>query len=118
MPVGAAVRLSQTPLLENHAFAVIPQPDGGRGYSIIVSNAGDWTNKFINSPDRPSKLWMKGLPTLGVLRISLLFKPVIIAATGSGIGPCLSLLELHTAWPVRVVWSAKSPVVTYGSVLV
>lgn len=30
--VGGAVRLSDAPLLHNHAFAVIPNPDGSRGY--------------------------------------------------------------------------------------
>ena len=59
---------------------------------------------------------MKGLPTLGVLHVSLLFKPVVIVATGSGIGPCLSFLQNHgPQWPVRVVWSTRSPEATFGT---
>lgn len=61
---------------------------------------------------------MKGLPTLGVVHISLLFKPVVVVATGSGIGPCLSFLQMHRRWPVRIVWSARFPEVTYGTSVV
>ncbi|KAF2161739.1 hypothetical protein M409DRAFT_69547 [Zasmidium cellare ATCC 36951] len=118
VPIGAAVRISDSPLTQTHAFAVIPNPDGSRGYSVIISNAGDWTKKFINDPKRPNKLWMKGLPTLGVVHISSLFKPVVVVATGSGIGPCLSFLQMHRRWPVRIVWSARFPEVTYGTSVV
>ena len=105
-------RLSDSPLTENHGFATIPNPDGRNGYSVIVSNAGDWTNKIIKNP--PSHLWMRGAHTMGVSRIGLLFKPVVMAATGSGIGPTLSFLQAHPHWPCRVVWSATYPEETFG----
>lgn len=100
--------------MESHAFAAIPYANDGSGYSVIVSNAGDWTNHFINSLHRSGKLWMRGVPTIGVIRVALLFKPLVVVATGSGIGPCLSFLQTHPTWPVRVVWSARNPKVTYG----
>lgn len=115
VPVGAAIRIANVPLIENHAFAVIPNPDEDKGYSTIVSNAGDWTKKFINpGARRPQKLWMRELPTLDVMHIALLSKPIVVCAIGSGISPCLSFVQTHPIIPVRVVWSARSPEITYS----
>lgn len=108
--VGA--RLSHDFLTENHAFATIPNREGQKGYSVIISNAGDWTRAIINNP--PAKIWLKGAPTTGVLRIASLFEPIVIVTTGSGIGPCLSFLQSQPDHPVRVLWSARSPEQTYG----
>ncbi len=90
LPLCAAPRLSTSPLLEWHAFAGIPEKDG-QGFSVLVSNAGDWTARIIRSP--PSKLWVRGVPTLGVLHVAPIFKKMVLVATGSGIGPILSLLD-------------------------
>ena len=90
LPLCAAPRLSTHPLLEWHAFAGIPEKDG-QGFSVLVSNAGDWTSQMIRSP--PSKLWVRGIPTLGVLHVAPIFKKMVLVATGSGIGPILSLLN-------------------------
>lgn len=57
---------------------------------------------------------MKGLPALGVVHIAHLFKPLVVVATGSRIGPCLSFLQMYPQWPVRIVWSARLPEQTYG----
>ena len=38
---GHNIRLSRSPLVENHGFATIPRADGSRGFSVIISNAGD-----------------------------------------------------------------------------
>lgn len=145
---GQAVRLTDSPLVETHAFAVIPnihneptsveapivssssssarslgkQPNTkvvampsttqSKGFSVLVSNAGDWTQKIIRST--PTQIWTRGLPQYGVLRVAGLFNPVIIVATGSGIGPCLSLFVEKPDHPVRIIWSTKNPVATYG----
>ena len=113
LPACVGTRLSGRPLLENHGFATIPNPDGEKGYSVIVSNNGDWTKNLINNP--PTHLWLRGAHTIGVARISLLFRPVVVVATGSGIGPCLSFLQVHPDWPVRIIWSARLPEATYGT---
>lgn len=108
-----AIRLTDAPLMETHGFATIPNyKEAGKGYSVLVSNAGDWTNKIINNP--PKKIWVKGAPTWGVMRVALMFKKVLVVATGSGIGPCLSLLQSYPEYPVRVLWSAQDPEKTYG----
>lgn len=152
---GQAVRLSDAPLRETHAFAVIPNPvvpetpsrghdsgartpictditarekstalstttlphaspfpDSERGFSVLVSNAGDWTRKIIRKP--PTRIYTRGVPQYGVLRIAGLFSPVLVVATGSGIGPCLSLFVQRPDHPVRIIWSAPCPVETYG----
>ena len=48
---GSFTRLSHTPLLEWHSFATIPAPEAvdgkPKGYSLVVSNAGDWTRAMI-----------------------------------------------------------------------
>jgi ferredoxin-NADP reductase len=62
-------------------------------------------------------MWVKGIPTAGVGNIDKLFKRVVWIATGSGIGPTLPHLLAHTA-PARLVWSTRTPRVTYGDKLV
>lgn len=104
-------RLSHFPLVQNHGFVTIPNTNGQEGYSVIVSNAGDFTKDLIENP--PKHIWTRGAPTTGVLRIATLFKPIVVVATGSGIAPCLSLLQVYQNHPMRIIWSARSPEMTY-----
>lgn len=112
------IRLTDSPLQETHSFACIPYNprDGRKGFSVIVSKAGDWTKKIIDNP--PSHIYVKGAPVLGMMRIALVFKKVLVVTTGSGIGPCLSILNVYPEFPVRVLWSARKPFETYGSEVV
>jgi len=108
------LKVSDQPLTEWHAFATIPDEDENgkiNGFSVVVSNAGDWTKKVINHP--PTKLWVRGYPLHGLLYTSRLFKRIVVVATGSGIGPCLSLLYANVT-PRRVLWSTPHPETTYG----
>ncbi|KAI5239938.1 hypothetical protein E4T43_06441 [Aureobasidium subglaciale] len=112
------IRLSDNPLVEWHSFAIFPDLQGqsinGSTNSCIISRAGDWTSKTIENPAK--MYWTRGLPTRGVLYMSLIFKRVVVVTTGSGVGPCLNLLTL----PVferpecRVIWSASRPAYTFG----
>ncbi|KAH7304763.1 surfactin synthetase subunit 3 [Stachybotrys elegans] len=104
------VRITDRPLVEWHAFAAIPEPSG-KGFSIIVSKAGDWTRKIIENP--PTSIWTRGTPASGVLAIAPLFKKIVLVATGSGIGPCMPVL-MERRVPARVLWSTKNPLKTYG----
>ncbi|KAI9170688.1 Adenylate-forming reductase [Paramyrothecium foliicola] len=141
---GQAIRLTDSPLRETHAFAVIPYPPapssespiqaeeisgqdqqtkvssfshvGEKGFSVLVSNAGDWTNKIIHNP--PTKIYTRGTPQYGVLRVAGLFEPCIVMATGSGIGPCLSLFVEKPNHPVRIIWSTPNPEETYGQAVI
>ena len=106
----SASRVTDRPLWEWHSFAGIPEHDGN-GYSVIVSNAGDWTKRMIQNP--PSKLWVRGIPVRGVLHIAPIFKKLVVVATGSGIGPILSLLTARDL-PCRILWSARDPIHTYA----
>ena len=108
------LRLSTNPLVETHAFATIPEPEGKKGFSIVVSNAGDWTREMIRNPAPPRKIWVKGAPVYGVIRVSLVFKRTVLVTTGSGIGPCLSMLNGNRKANARVLWSAQDPLKTYG----
>lgn len=110
------IRLADQPLKETHAFAVIPKLQGEKGFSVIISNAGDWTKRIITSP--PKRLWTKGIPVYGVLSIAVMFRPVVIVATGSGIGPCLSLFQGTPRLCCRVLWSTPAPLETYGREIV
>ena len=107
---GTAIRISKQPLMEWHAFATVAKP-GVDGFSLVVSNAGDWTKGQIGRA--PSRLWVRGIPACGVLRIVPLFKRVVLIATGSGIGPCLPVL-LAEKVPMRVFWSTPNPEETFG----
>ncbi|KAJ9504401.1 hypothetical protein H2202_000457 [Exophiala xenobiotica] len=111
LPLCAAPRLSDSPLLEWHAFAGIPAEDG-HGFSVLVSKAGDWTSRLISSP--PAKLWVRGIPTMGVLHVAPIFNKVVLVATGSGIGPVLSLLASRNM-DCRILWSTPDPERTYKS---
>lgn len=108
------VRLTTDPLTETHAFATIPEANNEKGFSILISNAGDWTNRMIEQ--QPTKIWVKGAPAYGVLRMAVIFKRFVVVTTGSGIGPCLSLLQARPdlVGRVRVLWSTPNPLQTYG----
>ncbi|KAJ4367798.1 hypothetical protein N0V85_009119, partial [Neurospora sp. IMI 360204] len=88
---------------------------GDKGFSVIVSHAGDWTRKIIDHP--PSQIYTRGTPQFGVMRCAGLFSPVIVIATGSGIAPCLSLFTQLPDHPVRIIWSTPNPLQTYGQAL-
>ncbi|CAG8980713.1 hypothetical protein HYALB_00012119 [Hymenoscyphus albidus] len=135
---GTAVRISSRPLLEWHAFATISKPASptppavpneftstdGKGFSLVVSNAGDWTKRQITHP--PTKLYARGIPTCAVLCIVPLFHSILLVATGSGIGPCLPILyrcaitrklpptSKRRHIPLRVFWSTPNPLQTFG----
>ncbi|KFY29922.1 hypothetical protein V494_08373 [Pseudogymnoascus sp. VKM F-4513 (FW-928)] len=112
--VGTAVRISQRPLVEWHAFATIAKPDE-KGFSLLVSNAGDWTlNQIQNGP---SRLWVRGVPACGVLRIAPLFKRIVLVATGSGIGPCLPVIYAKRV-PARIFWSTPHPEQNFGAEII
>jgi hypothetical protein len=72
-----------------------------RGYSIIVSGAGDFTNRIIAEP--PRYLWVSGIPTYGMLGVAPLFQSVLLIATGPGIGPRLSII-LARKVPCHMPW--------------
>lgn len=108
------IRITHNPLKEWHAFASIPAADGS-SFSLIVSDAGDWTRDQIVNPK--SSYWIRGVPTTGVLRMAQVFKRVVIVTTGSGIGPCLSMLVGHPL-DCRIIWSTPNPLQTYGKWIV
>lgn len=100
--------------MEWHAFATVTKP-GVDGFSLVVSNAGDWTKRQIGRA--PERLWVRGIPACGVLRIAPLFKRIVLMATGSGIGPCLPVL-LAKKVPMRVFWSTPNPEQTFGEEII
>jgi hypothetical protein len=63
--MGTFTRLSERPLIEWHSFATVPAPrvENGRskGYSLVVSRAGDWTGGRISKP--PRRIWVRGIPS-------------------------------------------------------
>ncbi|THH27306.1 hypothetical protein EUX98_g6881 [Antrodiella citrinella] len=111
---GHFTRISESPLIEWHGFAAVPEP-GMKGYSLVVSKAGDWTAKQIAQP--PTHLWVRGVPCYGVLRISTLFRRVVFVATGSGIGPCAPVI-LAQGVPIRLLWTSPNVRQTFGDKLV
>ncbi|KAJ4350103.1 uncharacterized protein N0V89_008724 [Didymosphaeria variabile] len=108
------VFLAEKPLRDWHGFATITNANG-RGFSLVVSNAGDFTKRTINRA--PTHIWVRGIPTCGVLRIATLFRSVVLVATGSGIGPCLAVI-LAKKVPCRILWTAPNHEQTFGKDLV
>lgn len=117
--VGSFTRISQRPLIEWHSFATIPTPEATefhrKGYSLVVSNAGDWTKACIQNP--PTKIWVRGIPTCGVMRVATLFNRLVVIATGSGIGPLLGHINQQSC-PTKLIWSTQRPEETFGKDLV
>lgn len=114
---GHNIRIASAPLSDWHGFATIPRADGSKGFSVIISNAGDWTRNIITSASVPGEertIYQRGRLFLGIIEIPMLFSPLVIAATGSGIAPCMAFIQTHPYWPVRIVWSARFPETTYG----
>ncbi|KAI0755006.1 nonribosomal peptide synthetase 12 [Daedaleopsis nitida] len=107
---GHFTRISDSPLMEWHGFATISEP-GKTGYSLVVSRAGDWTGKMIDTP--PKELWVRGVPCYGVLKIAPLFRRVVFVATGSGIGPCAPVI-LAQRVPIRLLWTSPNVRQTFG----
>jgi hypothetical protein len=116
-PLFVGLRISDAPLKEWHSFACIPSRDGGKsGGSVLISAAGDWTRKTIANP-KPF-YYVKGVPVTGVLCMARIFKSIVIVTTGSGIGPCLGVMQDIPNTKVRVIWSTPSPLKTYGQEIV
>jgi hypothetical protein len=111
---GTASRIARRPLGQWHAFADMPSRDAGAS-RMVVSRGGDWTARFI--ADRPDSVWVRGVPTDGVVTVARLFRRVVWVATGSGIAPCLPQL-LCDPTPARLVWVTRNPERTYGPDLV
>jgi hypothetical protein len=112
--VGTSVRIAERPLIDWHGFATITNPNG-KGFSLVVSNAGDFTKRTIDRA--PTHIWVRGIPTCGVLRIATLFKSIVLVATGSGIGPCLAVI-LAKKTPCRILWTAPNPEQTFGKEII
>jgi len=111
---GTAIRITHSPLKEWHAFATIPEPEKDE-FSLIVSRAGDWTTNIIQNP--PTKIWVRGIPINGVLRIAPMFRRMVLVATGSGIGPCANTI-FEGRIPVRLLWTSPNVRETFGNELV
>jgi hypothetical protein len=113
-PLCSAPRMSDNPWKEWHAFAGIPEEDGS-GFSVIVSKAGDWTANIVRNP--PTHIWVRGMPTRGVLHVAKIFRKLVLVATGSGIGPILSLLYARNL-DCRILWSTPDPETTYKKTII
>lgn len=117
VPLFVGLRISHSPLKEWHSFACIPSRDGGEsGGSVLISDAGDWTRDTISNP-RPY-YYIKGVPITGVLCMARIFRRIVIVTTGSGIGPCLGVMQDIPQTYCRVIWSTPNPLATYGEGIV
>lgn len=119
---GKGIRLAQHPLRDWHGFATIQgptqdiDPNGtSKAHSVIISRAGDFTGRIIDTA--PTHIWRRGSPTCGFLRVATLFRSVVIVATGSGIGPCLSIFPYQRI-AMRILWTAPNHTATFGQAIV
>ena len=114
VPPLHGVAISDKPLHEWHGFAAIPDLDGSEGGSTssIISKAGDWTSKQIESP--APYIYMRGIHATGVLAMAQIFRSVVVMATGSGIGPCMAVFNQMPNTKVRIIWSTPSPRAIFG----
>ena len=110
------IRIATSPLSEWHSFANIPSANK-QAFTCVISAAGDWTREQIANP-KPA-YWVRGIPVRGVLRMSVIFRKVVVVCTGSGIGPVLSLTNGTGRCPqLRILWSTPNPLQTFGQGLI
>ena len=107
---GQAVSIATRPWRDWHSFICIPNLEG-KGFSLVVSRAGDWTSACI--ANQPTQIWKRAIPTHGFARSANMFTRILIVATGSGIGPALTNLGANDS-RYRVLWQTRSPLKTYG----
>lgn len=50
----------------------------------------------------------------GFIHVMRVFRRVVVVATGSGMGPCLSFLSEKHRPQLRVLWQTRNPHRTYG----
>ncbi|KAL5476753.1 hypothetical protein ACEPAI_2939 [Sanghuangporus weigelae] len=112
---GSFIRISDSPLLEWHSFATMAEPNKPGQYSVIISRAGDWTRRMIENP--PKEIWVRGVPTCGVMRIAPMFRRLVLVATGSGIAP-IAPHVLARMMPIRLLWVSMTVRETFGDALV
>ncbi|KAF2176440.1 hypothetical protein K469DRAFT_607235, partial [Zopfia rhizophila CBS 207.26] len=112
--VSTSVCVAERPLINWHRFATTTNPNR-QGFSLIVSNAGDFTKHTIQRA--PTKIWVRGIPAHGVLRIATPFKSVVLVATGPGISPCLTVILAKKVF-CRNLWSALNPEQTFWKEIV
>ena len=111
---GHFTRMSHSPLFEWHSFATISVP-GKKGHSVIISRAGDWTSEQIAEP--PKRIWIRDVPTFGVVAVTPLFRRVVLVATGSGIAPIAPVVYAKKV-PLQLLWVAPNVRKTFGDPLV
>lgn len=110
------IAIAESPLGEWHPFACFPDGDGENN-SIMISHAGDWTRRTIDSPK--SHYWVKGVLKTNVLSMASIFDRVLLVTTGTGIGPALSFLAEPTRRGLcQVLWVSSSPEKTFGKDLI
>ncbi|KAG9038332.1 hypothetical protein FRB95_001744 [Tulasnella sp. JGI-2019a] len=107
---GTFSRVSYSPLTEWHSFATISVP-GQKGFDHIISRVGDWTTRTIQNP--PSEIWIRGVPTAGIMNVVPLFKRVVVVATGSGIAPCAPHVYANKT-KIKLLWTSRNIRKTYG----
>jgi succinate dehydrogenase hydrophobic anchor subunit len=98
---GQGFAVLKHPLRDWHGFAQFPVLDG-RGFSCLVSTAGDWTADSIQRP--PTYLWKRSILVFGFGYCMRMFRSFIVVTTGSGIGPCFSFLAFERRPPMRIIW--------------
>lgn len=112
---GQGISIARHPLKDFHSFAAFPDkfdtPE--TKFSVVVSNAGDFTKDVILRP--PTHVWKRAIPTHGYGTVMKVFRKIVLVATGSGIGPCLSFLGDDYRPAMRVVWITRTPETTFGN---
>ncbi len=122
---GQGLSLARSPLRDWHSFATFPDSPStsARGttkanpkFSCLISKAGDWTGRVI--AEQPTHLWKRGVPVYGFGYVIKLFRRLVLVTTGSGIGPCLSIMGDPNRPSLRVVWQTRTPQKTYGEKII
>jgi hypothetical protein len=115
---GRFGRLSTSPLLEWHAFAISTYGKDSGEHFMVVGAAGDWTKSLHTHP--PTHMYTRKFKFTGLPRMVHLYKKLLIVCTGAGVSvPVSTLLQNESSdaegFKWRLLWIASNTKETYGA---
>ena len=103
---GSFGRISRHALSDWHSFAVVSAGRLATSHTMLISEAGDFTNELVNAP--PSTLYVRRVRYPGLPYCVSMYRRSIIIASGAGMAPYVSMLSDLPDGRHRLIWIGRS----------
>lgn len=110
---GLLGRISRKPLWEWHAFGISSEGRQSGKHMMIIAILGGFTKSLAE--DKPSHIYVRKFKFAGVGYLTCLYSRVVMVATGSGLGPMLSLYLQSRFDDAVLIWVGRGLQENYGS---